>query len=43
MTIRQPSTLLTDRFGRRHRDLRISLTDRCSLRCTYCLPEEGVP
>ena len=30
---------LTDRLGRRHRDLRVSLTDRCSLRCTYCLPE----
>ncbi|MDN4481410.1 GTP 3',8-cyclase MoaA [Demequina muriae] len=34
---------LTDRFGREHRDLRISLTDRCSLRCTYCMPAEGVP
>lgn len=33
---------LVDRFGRVHRDLRISLTDRCSLRCTYCLPAEGV-
>lgn len=32
-----------DRFGRVHRDLRISLTDRCSLRCTYCMPAEGVP
>lgn len=35
--------LLIDRFGRVHRDLRISLTDRCSLRCTYCMPAEGVP
>ncbi|WP_062201815.1 GTP 3',8-cyclase MoaA [Demequina salsinemoris] len=34
---------LTDTFGRVHRDLRISLTDRCSLRCTYCMPAEGVP
>ncbi|WP_449870969.1 GTP 3',8-cyclase MoaA [Oerskovia enterophila] len=34
---------LVDRFGRRHRDLRISLTDRCSLRCTYCMPAEGMP
>lgn len=34
---------LVDRFGRAHRDLRISLTDRCSLRCTYCMPAEGVP
>lgn len=31
---------LRDRFGRGHRDLQVSLTDRCSLRCTYCLPEE---
>ena len=34
---------LVDRYGRVHRDLRISLTDRCNLRCTYCMPEEGVP
>ena len=34
---------LLDRFGRVHRDLRISLTDRCNLRCTYCMPAEGVP
>lgn len=34
---------LVDRFGRVHRDLRISLTDRCSLRCTYCMPADGVP
>lgn len=32
---------LVDTFGRVHRDLRISLTDRCSLRCTYCMPEQG--
>lgn len=32
---------LVDRYGRVHRDLRISLTDRCSLRCTYCMPEQG--
>lgn len=32
---------LADGFGRVHRDLRISLTDRCSLRCTYCMPEQG--
>jgi cyclic pyranopterin phosphate synthase len=39
-----PSTgPLVDRFGRVHRDLRISLTDRCSLRCTYCMPADGVP
>lgn len=34
---------LVDRFGRIHTDLRISLTDRCNLRCTYCMPDEGVP
>ncbi|QMU76014.1 GTP 3',8-cyclase MoaA [Streptacidiphilus sp. PB12-B1b] len=32
---------LQDRFGRVHTDLRVSLTDRCNLRCTYCMPEEG--
>jgi cyclic pyranopterin phosphate synthase len=37
------SASLVDPFGRVHRDLRISLTDRCSLRCTYCMPAEGVP
>ncbi len=30
---------LIDRFGRVHRSLRISVTDRCNLRCTYCMPE----
>lgn len=34
---------LADRFGRVARDLRLSLTDRCNLRCTYCMPAEGVP
>src|SRR5699024_962556 len=34
---------LVDTFGRVHTDLRISLTDKCSLRCTYCMPAEGVP
>lgn len=33
-------TELIDRFGRVHRDLRISLTDRCNFRCTYCMPAE---
>lgn len=32
---------LIDTHGRVHRDLRVSLTDRCSLRCTYCMPEQG--
>lgn len=31
---------LIDTFGRVHRDLRVSLTDRCSLRCTYCMPHD---
>ncbi|HSN44701.1 MAG TPA: GTP 3',8-cyclase MoaA [Propionibacteriaceae bacterium] len=35
--------LLADGHGRIHRDLRISLTDHCNLRCTYCMPAEGVP
>lgn len=35
--------LLIDPHGRVHRDLRVSLTDRCNLRCTYCMPAEGVP
>ncbi|KAG6615576.1 Molybdenum cofactor biosynthesis protein A [Phytophthora cinnamomi] len=34
---------LVDRFGRAHTYLRISLTERCNLRCRYCMPEEGVP
>ncbi|CAG7648955.1 GTP 3',8-cyclase MoaA [Paenibacillus allorhizosphaerae] len=33
---------LTDRFGRIHDYLRISVTDRCNLRCVYCMPEEGM-
>ncbi|TGO05268.1 GTP 3',8-cyclase MoaA [Serinibacter arcticus] len=37
-----PGDPLVDTFGRVHRDLRISLTDRCSLRCTYCMPEQGM-
>ena len=36
-------TPLVDSFGRVHRDLRISVTDRCNFRCTYCMPEEGMP
>ena len=31
---------LRDRFGRPLRDLRISVTDRCNFRCTYCMPRE---
>ena len=34
--------MLTDSFGRIATDLRVSLTDRCNLRCTYCMPPEGL-
>lgn len=34
--------LLADTFGRVARDLRVSLTDRCNLRCSYCMPAEGL-
>ncbi|HTU88969.1 MAG TPA: GTP 3',8-cyclase MoaA [Gemmataceae bacterium] len=34
--------MLIDTFGRSHNNLRISVTDRCNLRCTYCMPEEVV-
>lgn len=37
------SDFLTDKFSRQHDYLRISITERCNLRCTYCMPEEGVP
>ena len=33
-------SLLIDSFGRQHRDLRVSLTDRCNLRCSYCMPHD---
>ncbi|WP_082126532.1 GTP 3',8-cyclase MoaA [Allosalinactinospora lopnorensis] len=34
--------MLTDSYGRVATDLRVSLTDRCNLRCTYCMPPEGL-
>ena len=37
------SSVLTDRFHRQHTYLRLSLTERCNLRCTYCMPHDGVP
>jgi len=37
------SKALIDRFGRRHTLLRVSVTDRCNLRCQYCMPACGVP
>src|SRR4051794_33410492 len=36
------ATPLVDGFGRTVRDLRISITDRCNFRCTYCMPAEGM-
>ena len=33
---------LEDRYGRVATDLRVSLTDRCNLRCSYCMPAEGL-
>jgi len=36
------SAFLTDTFNRQHDYLRISITERCNLRCQYCMPEEGV-
>lgn len=37
------ASAISDRFGRAIQYLRISLTDRCNLRCVYCMPEHGVP
>ncbi|KAG0945687.1 hypothetical protein G6F57_003887 [Rhizopus arrhizus] len=36
------SNALLDNFNRHHTYLRISLTEKCNLRCTYCMPEEGI-
>jgi len=35
--------ILTDTLGRKHNYLRISITEKCNLRCTYCMPAEGLP
>ncbi|MFI9509781.1 GTP 3',8-cyclase MoaA [Nocardia sp. NPDC052566] len=40
---RPDTPYLVDKFGRTARDLRVSITEKCSLRCTYCMPEEGLP
>jgi cyclic pyranopterin phosphate synthase len=40
---RPASDALVDRFGRIAHDLRVSVTTACSLRCTYCMPAEGLP
>ena len=43
MSATLPTARLTDRHGRVARDLRVSVTDRCNLRCRYCMPAEGLP
>jgi cyclic pyranopterin phosphate synthase len=35
--------MLTDSYGRRIKSMRISITDKCDLRCVYCMPAEGLP
>jgi cyclic pyranopterin phosphate synthase len=40
--LRAPGSAIVDTFGRRHNNLRVSVTDRCNLRCTYCMPEDVV-
>lgn len=40
--MKEPEKILVDQFGRTHDYLRISLTERCNLRCFYCMPENGV-
>jgi cyclic pyranopterin phosphate synthase len=37
-----PAAPLVDSFGRTHDNLRVSITDRCNIRCFYCMPEHGV-
>ncbi|WP_029489175.1 GTP 3',8-cyclase MoaA [Ochrovirga pacifica] len=39
----QSPSILTDRFQRSHSYLRISITERCNFRCTYCMPAAGIP
>ena len=41
--MKKTANILTDSFQRKHSYLRISLTERCNLRCTYCMPAEGIP
>lgn len=38
----QNTSALTDDYGRKHNYLRISLIEKCNLRCTYCMPAEGI-
>lgn len=41
--MKNKENILKDSFGRQHTYLRISLTELCNLRCTYCMPAEGIP
>jgi cyclic pyranopterin phosphate synthase len=43
MPVAPTTARLADRHGRVARDLRVSVTDRCNLRCRYCMPAEGLP
>ena len=43
VAVERPAGTLVDGFGRRHTDLRLSVTDKCNLRCRYCMPAEGLP
>ena len=43
MSLAESLPILKDTQGRVVRDLRISVTDRCNLRCVYCMPAEGMP
>lgn len=40
--MQKTSNILTDSFNRKHTYLRISITERCNFRCTYCMPENGI-
>src|SRR6266851_1767005 len=40
--VREVMSVLADKYGRVATDLRVSLTDRCNLRCSYCMPPEGL-
>jgi cyclic pyranopterin phosphate synthase len=41
-SVSRQTSALVDSFGRHHNNLRVSVTDRCNLRCTYCMPEDVV-
>ena len=40
LVMTSPPDRLIDSFGRPHNNLRISVTDRCNIRCVYCMPEQ---